>query len=67
MQHREFAQKFVTTAELCDRYRVSSRTLVRWRSVKGFPAPAMHNVGAENLYLMGEVETWEADQIRKKA
>jgi hypothetical protein len=67
MQHNELAQKFISTSELCARYRISSRTLARWRTSRTYPEPALSTVGAEHLYLMEDVEAWEDNQVKKKA
>lgn len=54
------AEKYLSTSDLCKRYRRSSRTLARWPSTRNFPKPALASVGAENLYLREDVERWEA-------
>ncbi len=56
--------KYVSTSELCDRYRRSSRTLARWPETKGFPRPVLQSVGAENLWLLADVEKWESANMK---
>ncbi|MBU0564878.1 MAG: hypothetical protein KJ945_02260 [Gammaproteobacteria bacterium] len=63
----EVAKKFISTSELCERYGKTSRTLARWPETRGFPKPAISHNGSENLYLLEDVETWEAGAMRKEA
>lgn len=56
--------KYVSTSQLCDRYHRSSRTLSRWPETKGFPRPVMQSTGAENLWLLSDVEKWEAENMK---
>lgn len=55
--------KYIATSELCERYRRSSRTIARWPSTRGFPKPAFQSVGAENLWLLADVERWESKNM----
>lgn len=56
--------KYVSTSDLCTRYRRSSRTIARWPQTKGFPRPVLQSVGAENLWLLSDVEKWEAENMK---
>lgn len=55
--------KYMSTSEICDRFRKSSRTIARWQEVRGFPKPAMRSMGSENLYLRSQVEAWEESNL----
>lgn len=49
-----------TTTEICDRLRVSPRTLLRWQKERGFPRPLLAGCGkSENRYRSKDVLAWE--------
>jgi len=56
------AEGYYSTKDLCDRFRVSSRTLERWRlrEENPFPAPTYNQRGAKNLWAKETVWGWEA-------
>lgn len=56
--------KYISTSELCTRFRRSSRTMARWPETKGFPKPVLQSTGAENLWLLSDVEKWEAANMK---
>ena len=53
---------YYSTKDLCERFRVSPRTLSRrmLRAVNPFPQPCIQFQGTENLWDAEEVATWEA-------
>jgi len=57
---------FFNTTQLCHRYSVSVRTLENWRKKRGFPKPAITSNGAQNLYTLASIESWEAKQMEVK-
>lgn len=56
-------EKYMTTQELCQRFRRGARTIARWPETRGFPKPALKSVGAQNLYLAEDVERWERENL----
>lgn len=55
---------WMTTAELAKRWRLTTRTLERWRAEPY--GPAWHRIGDKVLYLMADVLAYE-DRHRRKA
>ena len=56
------AKRFLIERELAQRWRISQRTLSRWRA--NGVAPAHHLIGSRVLYAIEDVETAEADARR---
>lgn len=54
---------WLTTLELAARWRVTSRTLERWRAEPY--GPAWHHIGGKILYLLDDVLAYE-DRHRRK-
>jgi len=54
---------WLTTAELAERWRMTTRTLDRWRV--GSSGPAWHMMGGRILYLLDDVLAFEARHRRK--
>lgn len=52
---------YLSTKDLCTRFRCSSRTVFRrmQRGVNPFPLPAIVHAGSFNLWDVQEVEQWE--------
>lgn len=52
---------YMTTADLCKRYRKSRRTIARWvnREFHPFPQPKIRCAGTNNLWAIDDVEAWE--------
>ncbi len=55
---------YMTTKEVADRYGISTRTVYRRMklSENPFPAPIIKMVGSSNLWLIKDVEQWDARQ-----
>ncbi|MCU4496339.1 hypothetical protein [Acinetobacter ursingii] len=56
--------KYITSAEICERFRITKQTLNRWEKQTQwglpFPAPALpSNGGCMKQYLLKEVNRWE--------
>lgn len=54
--------KYITSKEVCERLKISKRTLHRWeqREKHPFPAPVFGGTrGSQKHYLTQEVENWE--------
>jgi hypothetical protein len=53
---------YYSTKDLCDRFRISPRTVSRrmLRKVNPFPQPCIQFHGAKNLWDRGEIDAWEA-------
>jgi len=53
---------YYSTSDICQRFRCSSRTIFRRmsREVNPFPKPCIRTRGAENLWDVNDVSTWEA-------
>ncbi len=60
LKAKDFA--YWSTADLCARFRCSSRTLARWmcRDINPLPRPAIQNHGSQNLWSTQSVLAWEA-------
>ena len=60
---------YISTRELCDRYRCSSRTIFRRmkREINPFPPACMKHSGSCNLWDTQEVTDWEEREIEKTA
>lgn len=48
---------WLTTTELAERWRLSPRTLERWRVAKD--GPAWHHIGGSVRYALADVEAFE--------
>lgn len=50
-----------TTKQLCQRFKISRRTIIRWmtRTDKPFPQPRMRGVGNNNRWAIEDVIAWE--------
>ncbi|WP_241250686.1 helix-turn-helix domain-containing protein [Paragemmobacter kunshanensis] len=53
----------MTTAELAERWRMTTRTLERWRAERY--GPAWHTIGGKVLYLLADVQAYEGRHRRK--
>jgi hypothetical protein len=53
---------FLTQSELAKRFRVSPRTLERWRWLKS--GPQYHKLGGKIVYAVADVEAYE---LRRRA
>lgn len=53
---------YYSTKDVCERFRISTRTISRrmLRKVNPFPQPCIQHTGAENLWDKDEVTAWEA-------
>ncbi len=60
---------YVTTSEVCARYRRNKRTIDRWieDKDKNFPPPMVRGRGAENLWLESQLDQWDAMQAVAQA
>lgn len=58
---------FLTPAELSARWRVTTRTLANWRSLKKGPPYFKHGAGERQrvLYKMEDVLAWEDEYVRR--
>lgn len=54
-------EKYVTTTELCDIFRVTRTTILRWRE-EGMP---YYGNGKALRYLVSEVKEWLKEQTKK--
>jgi hypothetical protein len=54
---------WLNTAELADRWRMTTRKLERWRSEHY--GPAWHHIGGKVLYLLDDILAYE-DRHRRK-
>jgi hypothetical protein len=54
---------WMTAKELAERWRMSTRTLDRWRVRKG--GPTWHVIGGRILYLFDDVRAFEVRHRRK--
>jgi len=52
----------LTQGELANRWRISVRTLERWRWLK--TGPAYLRIGGRIIYLLADVQKFETDQRR---
>ena len=52
---------YLSTHDLTDRYRCSSRTIFRWmrRAINPFPQPCFRNAGSSNLWESRDILLWE--------
>ena len=52
---------YLSTKDLCVRYRCSSRTVFRWRfrSEHPLPEPRIKQFGGCNLWAIDDLEAWE--------
>jgi len=59
--------QYLNTNDLCKRYRCSSRTIFRKlrRSNNPMPAPVIKTVGSSNLWLVDDILSWEASEMRR--
>lgn len=55
--------QWLTAAELAERWRITTRTLDRWRAEPC--GPAWHRIGGRILYLHEDVAAFEAGHRRK--
>lgn len=53
---------YLSSRDLCKRYRCSTRTLDRWmkRDEHPLPKPRIHQSGAPNLWAIDDIEVFEA-------
>ncbi|MBO9493813.1 helix-turn-helix domain-containing protein [Thalassotalea sp. G20_0] len=53
--------RYLTTAELADRFRCSNRTIYRWmkREKNPFPKPRLQHCGSSNRWAENDVLAWE--------
>ena len=56
---------WLTAAELADRWRMTTRTLDRWRAKRS--GPSWHVIGGRVLYLQADVFAYEDRRLRKGA
>ena len=61
-QRRTTDQAHLTQLELARRWRISGRTLEKWRQTRR--GPRYLRVGGRVLYPQSEVERFEADNVR---
>lgn len=54
---------WMTTAELAGRWRITTRTLERWRAERY--GPAWHYIGGKVLYLLDDIQAYEERHRRK--
>lgn len=61
------AYRYLSTKDLCERYRCSSRTIFRKmkRADNPFPAPCMKQMGACNLWDAAEISKWDEREIKR--
>lgn len=50
---------FLSTSDLCERYKISSRTIPRWFKSKNFPLPKIRGCGVHNKWSIDDIEAWE--------
>ncbi len=57
-----------STKDLSERYRRSSRTIFRWMKLedKPFPPPRLKFGSGPNLWLIEDVENWEAICVHRE-
>lgn len=57
--------KYLSTRDICARFRCSSRTIFRWmkRKTNPLPSPIIQRDGAQNLWCAEAVAEWEAREI----
>ena len=56
---------WLTAAELADRWRMTTRTLDRWRASRS--GPSWHIIGGRVLYLLDDVFAYEERRRRRGA
>jgi hypothetical protein len=59
------SDRHLTQAELARRWRISPRTLERWRWLD--QGPAFLKLGSRIAYRLADIEAFEADQARQPA
>ena len=55
----------LTSADICERFQVSKRTLQKWRKESKFPQPDLV-IGTTVRWLVTTVETWVEDNRQKR-
>jgi hypothetical protein len=63
MAHEDTAKRYHSKPELAERYRVSSRTIDRWRSDGLFPAPDLVLPNGAPRWSDDTVETHERNAV----
>lgn len=60
---------YLTTKDLCSRYRKSARTIARWenREDNPLPPPRFRNSGTNNLWAIDDIEAWEERVAQQSA
>lgn len=51
--------KYLTTAELADRYHISTKTLYRWERDEKLSFPKSIKLNGRNLYPVEQIQEWE--------
>lgn len=59
--------QFLTTTQLADRLRISTQTLLRWRSMPDLNGLPFVKVGEQIRYRVSDVEAWIASREVKPA
>lgn len=56
------AMRYMRQGELADRWRISERTLEKWRHFGR--GPSFLKIGGRVMYRLDDIETFEAEQVR---
>ena len=59
---------YYSTNDLCERFRITRRTIYRWMDDEKvpFPQPRMGSQGAKNLWAQEDVHKWEYKKYNNK-